>query len=87
MRVKSPQCGHLINELIDNEFKRGYKKLTTDFGAEDETKIPPTGISKPRVHKVVLSDLESEKLLISELKKAHSLRGDSFYQRYHSLIF
>ena len=55
---------------MDDEFKREYRKLTTDFGGEDESKLSESRQSKPRVHKVVMSDLQLEELLISELEKA-----------------
>ena len=58
-----------IYELMNDDFKREWRKLTTDFGGKDETESPPSGLSKPKTHKVVMSDLQLEQLLISELEK------------------
>lgn len=57
-----------IYEFMDDEFKREYRKLTTDFGGEDESKS--SNLEHSKSHKVVLSDLELEQLLILELQKA-----------------
>ena len=55
---------------MDDTFKIEYKKLTTDFGGENESESAQRAQSKPRVHKVVMSDLELEQRLILELQKA-----------------
>ena len=39
-----------IYELMNDDFKREWRKLTTVFGAENETDSPQSGLSKPRVH-------------------------------------
>ena len=47
--------------------RENTQKLTTNFGGKDESKSAESAQSK--THKVVMSDLELEKLLISELEK------------------
>ena len=58
-----------IYELMDDEFKIEYKKLTTQTPKDDESK--DSGLQNLKEIKVPkgMSDLELEKLLISELEK------------------
>jgi len=55
-----------IYELMGDEFKIEYKKLTTNLGGDDESKESTVRILKKDKG---MSDLELEKLLISELEK------------------
>ena len=57
---------------MDDEFKKEYKKADLHLegtSKDDESELSESRQSKPRVHKVVMSDLELEQLLISELEK------------------